>query len=295
MLVVAMMFWGTTFVIVKQTIQTVPVHWFHTLRFLLGALALWLPLFAMGRGSVATRRALAAGTLMGVPLFGIFALQTTGLLTTTASKSAFITATSVLWVPLLTVMVLRKRMDTRAVLAGCIGLGGLYLLLMDRGWGSFRLEGLVIGDVYTLLCALCVAVHLLLTKRFSPQHDTLVLTAVQLTVVAVLSMGFSLAWDEPRRLDYGVGIYVAIAFLGLVTSALNIWILTHMQRYSTPQRTAVIFLVEPLFAASTAWVVLGEALGAVQWIGALLILGGMVILECLPARKADPAAEPPAS
>lgn len=287
---VAMMFWGTTFVIVKETIRTVPVHWFHTLRFTLGAAALWLPLFLSARRSQIRPDALVAGALLGVGLFCIFAFQTFGLLTTTASKSAFITATSALMVPVVTVVALRKPMDRRAALAGVIGLCGLYLLLLDGSGTAFLLDNMVIGDAYTLVCAVCVSIHLLLTKHFSPRHDTLVLTATQLTVVAALSLVSSFAWGEPHRVDYGVNTYAAIVFLGLVTTAFNMWVLTHVQRYTTPQRTAVIFLIEPVFAAATAWVVLRERLGWMQWSGALLILGGMVLLECLPRRQTRSAA-----
>ena len=290
MLVLAMLFWGATFVIVKETIAAVPVYWLLVLRFSLGAVAVWIPLMLFGRGAVRlTRDAVRAGVVLGLPLFLIFALQTLGLLTTTASKSAFITSTSVLWVPVLTVLVLGRRMDRGAVFAGGVGFVGLFLLLMDHGLASFHPERLVVGDFQTLVCALAVAAHLLLTKYYCARHDTWVLTAVQLTVVAVLSLGCSFASGETRSFDYSSGIYGAILFLGLVTTALNMWILTHMQRYTTPQRTAVIFLVEPLFAAAAAWMVLGEVLGWVQWCGALLILGGMLVLECRPARPATPA------
>jgi drug/metabolite transporter (DMT)-like permease len=289
-LVIVMCFWGATFTVVKEVIRTVPVHWFHTLRFSMAAAALWV-LFALTpreqEGAVPRLdwRAVGAGALLGVALFLSYAFQTFGLVTTTASKSAFITSTAVLWVPFLMVVAVRVPIERKALLAGSAGLAGLFLLVMDRGWATFWSEGVVVGDVLTLFCAFAVAVHLLLTKRYSHRYDTTVLTAVQVTVVAVLSLLCSVIWQETRSFAYPLKTYVAIGFLALVATAFNFWALTRAQRYTTAQRTAVIFLFEPLFAAATAWLALREHFALHQWCGAALILGAMFILESRTSKN----------
>jgi drug/metabolite transporter (DMT)-like permease len=182
------------------------------------------------------------------------------------------------------VVALRVPIERRALLAGGAGVVGLLLLVMNHGWATFWGEGIVVGDVLTLFCAFAVAVHLLLTKRHSHRYDTTVLTAVQISMVALLSLSCSVIWRESRSFAYPLKTYTAIVFLTLAATAFNFWVLTRAQRYTTAQRTAVIFLFEPLFAAATAWLMLSERFAVHQWCGAALILGAMFILEARSAR-----------
>jgi drug/metabolite transporter (DMT)-like permease len=293
LLVFAMFTWGITFSLVKEIVQTLPVHWFHTLRFSIGAVALWGLLWftSYQRTSLPVPKpgwkGLTAATLMGAFLFLSYAFQTLGLVTTTASKSAFITGTAVLWVPFLMLVALRIPIERKALLTGVTGLAGLLLLVANGGWSAFREGGLVIGDAYTVLCALAIAMHLLMTNRYSHRYDITMLAAVQVTVVAVLSLVCTLLWKEPWSFSYSLRVYGSIAFLGLVTTALNFWILTWALRHTTAQRCSVIYLFEPLFAAAVAWIILGEKMEAYQWCGAALIIGAVCALE-LRSANGDP-------
>lgn len=293
-LVLVTFFWGTTFVIVKDAIETVPVHWFHTLRFGLGCFFVWgLALFDRERpkqpapqtrlSSIAT-----AGCLMGLALFLSYAFQTFGLRTTTASKSAFITGISVLFVPLLILLLPNRTVERRAIVSACIGFAGLFFLVLEGGLATLWEGGFVIGDGLTVFCAICVAIHLLLTKRYSHRHATAPLTAIQLTVVALLSLAASFLWGEQRPWSLDPSLYVAILFLALFPTAFNFWAMTRMQRHTTEQRVAVIFLFEPIFATATAWVVRGETLASIQWFGAGLILLAVVVLETSLFRRPAP-------
>src|SRR6056297_2931481 len=94
LLILATFFWGTTFAAVKVVLAHMDVHWFHTIRFVIAAAALWTVAALAARNASTSRispGALRAGALIGVPLFLVFALQTVGLLTTTTTKSAFLT------------------------------------------------------------------------------------------------------------------------------------------------------------------------------------------------------------
>ena len=289
-LVLVMLFWGTTFVVVKEVIRTVPVHWFLTLRFSTAAVVLWgllavTPREQKGAAPGLRWRAAGAGALLGVVLSVSYAFQTSGLLTTTASKSAFILSTAVLWVPFLMVVALRVPIERKTLLAGGTGLAGLLLLVMDNGWARFWSDGVVVGDVLTLFCAVAVAVHLILTKRYSHRYDTTVLTAVQVSVVALLNLLCSVIRQETRSFAYPFTTYAAIGFLGLVATSFNFWAFTRAQRYTTAQRTAVMLLLEPLFAAAIAWFVLREHFILHQWCGAALILGAMFVLEARTRRQ----------
>lgn len=296
-LVLVTFFWGTTFVVVKDTIETIPVHWFHTLRFGAAALVLWIVVAGelLRRNETATepeRGMVRAGVWLGIALFLMYAFQTFGLLTTTASKSAFITGTSVLFVPLFLLFIPGRGVELRAFVAALIGLAGLLFVTLDDGWETVVSRSFVIGDGLTVICAIAVAVHLLLTKRYTHRFHALPLAAVQLSVVSLMSLACAFIWQEEIAWEYGPRQYVSIAFLALFPSAFNFWALTRMQRYTTEQRTTVIFLFEPVFAAVTAYVVFREMLNAWQWAGAALILLAVVLLETRLLWRTRPAAVP---
>lgn len=297
-LILVTFFWGVTFVVVQESIRTLPVHWFHTLRFGLGAVLMW---GLVGASEVRRGRSLRgpamgplflAGCMLGFFLFWSYAFQTLGLLTTTPSKSAFITGTAVLWVPFLLFLTPGRRVEPKAFITAAFGAAGLLFLCADYGWATFSEGGFVVGDGLTVLCAASVAVHLLLTNSYAHQFPTLPLTAIQLTIVAVLSLAASFAFNEDKWFDFSPSLYGAIIFLAVFPTAFNFWALTQMQRYTTEQRTAVIYLFEPLFAALTSYIVIGEILAWWQWLGGAIILGAVLMLETILYRRRRPTVEP---
>lgn len=189
---------------------------------------------------------------MGGALFLSYVFQTFGLQTTTASKSAFITGTNVLWVPMLLLLLPGRTLERRAILSASLGFVGLFFLVLDNGFSTLSEGGFVVGDGLTLVCALLVAVHIILTKRYSHRFPTAPLTAIQLTVVAVFSLICSILWGEERAWALGRSVYLEIVFLAVFPTAFNFWAMTRMQRYTTVQRAAVIYLFEPVFGAATA-------------------------------------------
>ncbi|MBI1783805.1 DMT family transporter [Candidatus Sumerlaeota bacterium] len=148
--------WGTTFVIVKDAIRTVPLHWFLFLRFALAAGALWfLAWFQSRRGHLPPldhRGLFRAGASLGFLLFMGFEMQTLGLITTTATKSAFITGTVTLWVPVLGFVILRHRPNLWVAVAVPLGILGLFLLTIAPQNLSLGIHGWVFGDTQTLFC-----------------------------------------------------------------------------------------------------------------------------------------------
>ena len=277
--------WGATFVVVKETIREIPVYWFLFLRFALAAFLLWG--FALKPAKIRTEPAPSerrgsvwlSGALLGLLLFLLYAFQTVGLLTTTASKSAFITGTTVLWTPLLTAFFLGRKVKQATILAAVMGLIGLLLLVLGGGWGGPSGQGPVIGDALTLVCAWMAAAHLIVTKRVSHRFATSRLTAIQLTTVAILSLIASFLAGETRGWNYAVSSYLAIVFLAILATSFAFWAQTRMQRFTTEERTAIIFLFEPVFAALTAYLILKERLALPQWVGAGLIFLVVLALE----------------
>jgi drug/metabolite transporter (DMT)-like permease len=268
LLVVVTFIWGSTFVIVKSALSDVSPLPFLAVRFTAAGLLL---LAVLGRGRP-PQQAVMPGVVLGVFLFGGYVCQTWGLTFTTPSKSAFLTGFSVILVPLI-LLFHGFRMRAANVLGAMLGLGGIYLLLLPS-----RLESVNRGDVLTLLGAVSFAVHIVLvgtyTRRLSFLHlvPTQILTVGLLAALATpLDPALALRWSGRLVLAW---VVTAVFATGVAFSVQN-W----AQQYTPAAHTALIFALEPVFAALTSRLVLGERLGGKVLMGAAFILGGMVVSE----------------
>jgi drug/metabolite transporter (DMT)-like permease len=179
--------WGSTFIVVKQSMATTPVFSFLCMRFALAGIVL-LP-FGLSQLKSLESRVLTDGSILGLALFSAYAFQTYALTVTSASITAFITGLFVVFVPILSSFFLKKRPQPEAlsgVVLATIGLG--LITLQDR----FSLSP---GEFFALVCAFFIAIHIILTDTFSRRNNVTLLTLVQISVVALCSLLFSLFTD----------------------------------------------------------------------------------------------------
>lgn len=273
--------WGSTFVVVQNALEAVGPLTFVAFRFVL-ATGVLVGLFHRRLRRLAWRELLAGG-LIGVWLTGGYLFQTIGLQTTTTAKAGFITGLSVVIVPVLATALLRQPPGRHAILgivAATVGLGALTLN---------RDLSVQTGDLWVLACALMFALHIVSVARFSPHHDAIPLSVVQIGTVAVLGSGLAAAFEVPSvRLP--AATWGAIAFTGVVATALVFSLQVYVQRFTTPTHTALLFSLEPVFAAFFGWWWAGETLGPKELIGCGLILAGMVIAEVGAPLESGPVA-----
>lgn len=262
--------WGSTFVVVQNALDAVGPLTFVAWRFWLAAIMLGA-LFAK-RLRHLTRGELYAGGLIGVWLAGGYTFQTIGLQTTTTAKAGFITGLSVVIVPLLATLLLRRPPGQGAIAGIIAATMGLALLTLNNDLSVQT------GDLWVLACALMFALHIVSVAHFSPQHGAVRLTTVQIGTVALLGTGAAFAFEIPT-LDLPAETWAAIAFTGVVATALVFSVQVYVQRFTTPTHTALLFSLEPVFAAFFGWWWGGEILGTKELIGCGLILAGMIIAE----------------
>lgn len=148
--------------------------------------------------------------------------------------------------------------------------------------GGGTLSALGYGDWLVALCALFWAIHVVITGRAAPFGRPIGFTAIQFAVVAALAaLGSTLF--ETTTLAGLAGAAPDILYVGLLSSALTFTLLTVALQYTPPSEAAVIVSMETVFAALTAYLVLGERLSAIGWLGATLILGATLLLQVGPA------------
>ncbi len=277
-MVVCTLLWGATFVVVKNSLSHASVFVFLSLRFTLAALLMAGYSFKALR--TVNREELLAGVALGVFMFGGYAFQTAGLLYTTPAKSGFVTGSSVVLVPLLLAIFWRKHLARWAYAGAAFAVVGLYFLTVPVE-GLARLNR---GDI------------IILVGDYTQRHSHSALSVLQVAACAVFawtSTGFLAAtgW-EPARFDASRELYLGIAICAVFATAAAFSIQLWAQQYTTPSHAAIIFTLEPVFAVITSYLVIGERLNARSIVGAIFVLGGILIAELLGAPAAPESPEP---
>ena len=277
--------WGTTFVLVQNAIAFLEPFSFNGVRFFMAAFLLggWLVIFEREQLKKINKKLLISGIIMGLFLFIGYAFQTIGLLHTTSSKAGFITGLSVVMVPVFSFMLLKIKPGFNAIIGVSIATAGLYLLTMTDK------VSLNIGDAYVLICAVGFALHIIFTGKYSSKYPALLLTVIQVGTVALLSGIFAFFTENwQQAFETGVlfktNVVTALIVTSLFATALAFFAQTAFQKFTTPTRVALIFAMEPVFAAAAGFMWANERLSFSALTGCLLIFAGMVFAE-IPAKK----------
>lgn len=279
-LLVVCALWGSTFVVVKDAVERMPVMDFLAWRFSIAAIAMAVVRPEAVRGlSPAARR---QGVVLGVALAAGYVAQTFGLERTPATVSGFITGLFVVLTPLCSGVLLRNRVSAMAWLAVAVATGGLALL-------SLRGLSVGTGEAITLLCALSFALHIVGLGEWSTSRDAYGLAVVQLSTVAVLSIVVSA--PDTLRPPPDAGVWGAILLTSLAATAFGFFGQTWAQAHLHPTRAAVVMTMEPVFAGVFGVAVGGDRLGPRTVIGALLVLAAMYLVELGPRHGVDAAVE----
>ena len=266
--------WGATFVLVKTALQDVSPMMFLALRFSLATLALLILYRGAWKTPGALRQALA-GALCGLFLFSGYFFQTLGLRLTSAPKSAFITGLTSAMVPLLAACVYRIRPQVSEVVGVLVATAGLGLLTLQGSITSVNA-----GDLLTFGCTIGFAAHVVTLGHCSGKMNFELLSICQVAAAAALS--WALTPFEPVHLVWRPAVVCAILITGLLCTAVAFTIQAWAQQHTTSTRTAVIYMLEPVVAWVTSYVLVGEGLSGRAAAGAALILGGVLLVELKP-------------
>jgi drug/metabolite transporter (DMT)-like permease len=288
--------WGATFILVKSALGGISPLLFLALRFSLATVALALfflkPLGRKADNRGAAWKGVGAGALVGTFLFLGYLFQTLGLRLTSAPKSAFITGLTSVMVPLLGSFVYRNRPQSSewiGILTATAGLG--LMTLPDAG-----LQGVLTGpapggtaavnrgDVLTFFCAIAFAAHIVTLGHFSRRMGFELLSLTQVGTAALLSLALC-GWTETPHVEWRPAVVYGILVTGLFATALAFTVQAWAQKYTTPARTALIYMLEPVAAWATSYLLAGEGLSRRAAAGAALILGGVLLVEVKPLSQ----------
>ncbi len=268
-------FWGSTFIIVKKAIEQIPTFAFLSIRFWISSILLMLIFFP--RLKKINLSLLKDGAILGVVLFLAYAFQTVALEYSSATVVGFLTGLNVIFTPIFSAVLLKKLPRVYSQIGAIVSFVGVTLMSLN--------ETLTIstGEILTIICAVFVAIQIILTDKYSRLHDTFLLTAVEITTMSILATAVSLV-KEPYIIPPHISRYLVVAFLitAVFATVYAFIIQNTAQRYTTPTKTAIIFIMEPVFAAIFGYLLGGEVLSAKAYIGAGIMFLGLLISELGP-------------
>lgn len=268
MLMVASLIWGWTFVVVKDAVAVYPIVAFLAIRFSIGGVLLGV--FNYRR---LTRKTLWTGAGIGVPLALGYLSQTIGLHITTATNCGLITGLFVLMTPLVNRLLfgVKVRLVTWAMLV--VSLAGMCLL---TGSGPDPLNA---GDLLTLGAAVMYGLHISLLDRYAKEHDPLALAFLQIASASIifwliLPIEGVISWPDSS-------VWTALLITGVLATALAFMLQIYVQQRLSAVATVLILALEPVFAAVFGWILRGERLNGVQFLGVAMMIGAVVAFQCM--------------
>ena len=272
--------WGGSFVVAKLAMREVAPFALVATRFLLGSLCV-LPFFlrtprAQRAGTLGP--GILAGMLLAVPYF----LQMYGVRETTASMGGFVTGLTVLLVALGGAIFFGARLGVRSVTGILLGLAGILTICTT---GDLDPDGVQVntrrGILLQVGAAVGFAAHILLLSHYGKRLASapftfwqLALTGAAATLATVFISGVS---ADGQPVDLSLTLLLQLGYMGVLATGLAIGVQAYVQPKIRPTHVALLFALQPLFAALAGWIFLDDRLGTIQWIGGGLIVAAVVI------------------
>lgn len=272
MLFAAALIWGTSFFIMKNALDSVPVYALLAIRFTAGAVLLGL--VCAKKWKDFTPDYLWRGAIVGGFLFLAYTVQTFGLSFTTPSKNAFLTSVYCVLVPFLTWLVVKHRPDRYNILAAVLCVVGVgFVSLNDT-------LSVNIGDVLTLICAVFYASHIVAVEKLSPGKDIYLITVFQFAFAAVYAWVMSLTTEVfPTQALTDPAVFLPLAYLCVMATTVALLFQNVGQIWSDPASASVILSLESVFGVLFSVLCYGDEVSLRMLIGFVLIFVAVVCSE----------------
>ncbi len=273
-LIIAATIWGFGFVAQKEGMQHLGPYAFNTIRFLLGALFVFIiaSLKDLGFITKIKKKELIKGSALGFVLFLAISFQQTGLLYTTASNGGFITGLYVIMVPALGFLMWRKKTGIWSVAGSILATIGLYFL----SFGSDHRTDY--GDILILVSTFFWAYHVLLVSKFVAKIDPIKIAFIQFLSCSMFSL-FALCFKENITLSMITNSSYSLLYTGILSSGVALTLQIMGQKNASPTHASIIMSLECVFAAVGGWLILGELLSVKAIVGCAVMLSGMIISQ----------------
>ncbi len=269
-LILTTMIWGTSFVVLKNTLNSVPTLYILAFRFS-GAAILLAILFFKELKKI-DKRYLINGIVLGTLLFGGYTVQTYGLFYTTPSKNAFLTAAYCVLVPFVVWFVSKKRPDKFNFISTAICIVGVGLVSLKND------RTVELGDLLTVCSSVFYATHIVLTSKYVKGRSVAIITMIQFATAGVLGWISALV-TTPFPTSISTGNILSILYLCIMCTAVCFMFQTFGQKHTPPSTAAIILTLESVFGAGFSVLINHEVLTLKLYAGFVLIFAAVLISE----------------
>ena len=272
--------WGGGFVASDMALETLTPFQIMTIRFLIAAILMTF----LGRKQIPsiTKEEVKCGFWLGTALFAGFALQIIALQFTTPSKNAFLTATNVVFVPFIALVIYRKKIAVKSLVGAFMAIAGAGILSLQSDFS------IGLGDGLTLLCAVGFAFQIFLTGQFVGRIRASVLNFLQMTAACILSIvGLVISGDF--HFQPSMRSILAVLYLGVVSTTVCYLLQTVSQQYVDETKSAIILSMEAVFGTGFSVILLHEPVTVRMVIGSAVILAAVLVSEIQLPKKAEQA------
>lgn len=266
----AALIWGSSFLVVKNSMDVIQPHMLLAFRFTAGCLLLCIIFHKRLR--LLNKDYFIKGAVIGACLFLAYSLQTIGILDTTPGKNAFLTAVYCVLVPFFFWIVDKKKPDKYNILAAVITLLGIGLVSVN---GNLSIG---IGDSLTLVSGVVFAAHMVAVAKFSKDKDPVLLTILQFGYAAVFSWVVALISEDFPK-DWNGQVIGSLVFLSVFATAVALLLQNVGQKYTNPAPAAIILSLESVFGVLFSIFFYGERLTFRLFSGFFLIFIAVIISE----------------
>ena len=274
LIVLATIIWGSSFVVMKNSVDVLPTFWLLAIRFTFAALV--LAVVFIKRWKVLDRQYLIGGTVMGFCLFVAYAFQTFGLEQTTSGKNAFFTAVYCVIVPFLYWAIAGRRPDKFNILAAFLCIAGIALVSVTGSNAS----AFNMGDVLTLIGGFFFAAHIVAVAKYSEGRDIFILTTLQFASFALFSwIGVLVTRPALTPGVFDQGLIFSLAYLVVFASCGALLFQNIGQKYTAPATAAVLLSLEAPFGVFFSILFAGERPTPLMFVGFALIFLAVVCSE----------------
>jgi drug/metabolite transporter (DMT)-like permease len=283
--------WGGTFALIKNALTDISPLLFLGIRFLLAAAILFPFIFNILRKT--DKNTFIAGSILGLFYFLGFATQTIGLNYTTATKSGFITGTFVVIIPILQIIIEKKKPKWYNVVSIILVMIGL-IFLSSSGDNLFQFlnelgSDFNIGDFLTLICSVLFAFQVVYVDVFTKKYDYMPMVFIQLLITGLggflgsfILSSFGL---EAVKITLNSSVIFALIYTSVFASIIATILQLKFQKVVSPTKAGIIYSFEPIMAAVLAFFIVGEKISKFGMFGGVFIVIGLLLSEILENKN----------
>ena len=288
LLLITAIIWGSSFVAQSIGMRSIDAFTFTGIRTALGMLFLLPFTLIINKGFDFKKATLRKGLILGIVFSIAQNFQQFAFYYSTSGKIAFITTFYMFFVPLFSVLFLKKKIAVLTWISILIGLIGLFFLCIDPA----DLTSINLGDILALICAIFYAMQIMLIDKYLEDGTSGVqLSFMQFVVASIISVIAMFIFEQPNLADIKTAA-PSLLYSGIMSCGIAYTLQIVGQKHASPVVASLLMCLESVFAVITAAIILHENMLPREMAGCLIMFGAIIlsqVSESLSSKRQNQA------